>query len=1154
MKYRLSLDLGVGSIGSAVVELDEQNKAKQIIDAGVRIFEVSEGALDRRGKRTARKNLLRTRKRLELLAKKLYENHLWVNENPEGTPNLIAKSPYKIRYDAIYQRLDNPNYVGRAILHLAKHRGAGFVSAAEDWQEEPLDEGEKSKNKNTPYDMILSHMKVTNSTTIGEYFYKRLQNKETRVIRQKDYALKSNIVDYAIPRWLVKEEFNKIWDKQTPYFRQMQKPGLKKEIYDILFYERPSAPYATGKCIYFQDEDRLAKAHPLSEMRRIYEEVNNIRISTNDMPQRRLTMEERDRVVEELLMNGKNAGKQAIKKLLGFSAQTKISLTDDKVIGAYLYSKSDFQEIECFRSLSSEQLEQIIDFISNPINPDDKNGRLYNEDDLVTKLMGILKVDNENQIGKLLTKLPKGRTMLGKTATNLILEELKKAVVSHREVTDKLKKNNPHFEAAEEIACQMQGKYEELPYYGKVLPTDVQPLPPLVIKNNGSNLNENEIKYGKIANPAVHMILNQIRLVVNEIIKIYGRPYDINIEVGRDVGLSTRRKSELENEQKRNAKYNEEAIKYLKEHNIFINNKNILKYKLAKEQGWRDAYNPTVEISRDFTGFEIEHIIPQAKHGSDTYSNLCLVSRNDNLNKSNDFAYDYFAKKYQNQPEMIREILKNAHERMPKKAWRFEPGAKEKFEDGGDEDETNRYLTDTRYVAKMAMRYLRVIVDDDSNKNRVLAVKGAQTAELRKRWNLQGLEYDLMGVDVPRYVDCKPYWVEQTTGIVVDGREKPDIDGNWKFYDKENNPQWFAKPRIDHRHHAMDAITIACISRSLVQKMANKLEISHNKTEMPLTSVESLGDFRRQVLQVLQNVKVSHKAEHSRAGQFHEETGKAVLCQNPDDKNSLITVYVRKILNVVKSFNDLNKILIPDSIKNEWHPSIAENKAKQAKLIEDFKLYCNTAEQILLAENEKAVTDGKKEIAITEARILSKAFKIIQDKGLWKGDKFLCYENSSALVYIPKHKIAYKSGNNHRIDFFEKDGKIGWEVIKQFDANQADFIPQWQKDGGKILWSLHKGDLIELDTPDEWKEYANKEKCLAKIKKFSVGKLTIDYIADARATTKKKEEPPYLIVDSLSEKGLSFYLGHKARKVELTPFGKMKKKHKALWDGKKTAA
>lgn len=170
MKYRLGLDLGVGSIGSAVIELDNENNAKDIIDAGVRIFEVSEGAEERRLKRTARKNLVRTKKRLELLAKKLFENGLWPNENPEGTDKLKSKSPYKIRTDALNEKLASPYYVGRAVLHIAKHRGAGFVSASEETEEEILEEGEKSKAKKSSYDMMLHHLKETNSKTIGEFF------------------------------------------------------------------------------------------------------------------------------------------------------------------------------------------------------------------------------------------------------------------------------------------------------------------------------------------------------------------------------------------------------------------------------------------------------------------------------------------------------------------------------------------------------------------------------------------------------------------------------------------------------------------------------------------------------------------------------------------------------------------------------------------------------------------------------------------------------------------------------------------------------------------------------------------------------------------------------------------------------------------------
>lgn len=576
---------------------------------------------------------------------------------------------------------------------------------------------------------------------------------------------------------------------------------------------------------------------------------------------------------------------------------------------------------------------------------------------------------------------------------------------------------------------------------------------------------------------------------------------------------------------------------------------------MAKEQGWKDAYNPTQNISSVFTGMEVEHIIPQAKGGTDTYNNLCLVNSNDNLNKGDRYAYEYFAET--KTPEEIREILKNARSRTPDKSWRFEADAREKYEESGDKEESTRYLTDTRYVAKMAARYLRAIVDcpdcDEVMDNRILAVKGGQTAELRRHWNLLGLEYDLMGLNIPRYIDCAPYWQNLETGEIIDGEQKPDIDGNWKFYNCKKNPEWSAKPRIDHRHHAMDAITVACANRGLIQKMAEENDINKIHYPLPLTSVESVADFRRKVISCLKDIKISHKPDHSKAGQLHKETGRTVLCQNPDDPNCLITVYSRKILQVVKSAKDLTKLLIPETIKNEWHEDIAEYKAKQAKLVQDFELYMNTAEQILLAENEQGVAEGKKEIKITEGRILLKAFRIIQDKGLWKGDKFRCYENNSSLVYIKKHGVAYEGRNNHCVDFYVKDGKVGWEVIKRFDANQPDFVPQWKKDGGKLIWSVQQRDMLELDTPDEWKSYTDKSRCLAKVKKFSDGEFNIDYMADARMTSPKDKNLKYMFVNTL-RKGLAFLLQHKVRKVELTPFGKVKKKHKVLWNGTKTAA
>ena len=80
----------------------------------------------------------------------------------------------------------------------------------------------------------------------------------------------------------------------------------------------------------------------------------------------------------------------------------------------------------------------------------------------------------------------------------------------------------------------------------------------------------------------------------------------------------------------------------------------------------------------------------------------------------------------------------------------------------------------------------------------------------------------------------------------------------------------------------------------------------------------------------------------------------------------------------------MNKLFVSSAVRDEWHPKIAEDRQKQEKLKQYFELYANTAEQILIAENEKSVAEGKKETDITEGRILNKAFQIIKAKKLWK--------------------------------------------------------------------------------------------------------------------------------------------------------------------------
>ena len=133
------------------------------------------------------------------------------------------------------------------------------------------------------------------------------------------------------------------------------------------------------------------------------------------------------------------------------------------------------------------------------------------------------------------------------------------------------------------------------------------------------------------------------------------------------------------------------------------------------------------------------------------------------------------------------------------KAWRFLPDACRRFEAEGDADQTDSRMTDTGYMAKMAARYLRAVCAE------VTPLRGGMTARLRHLWGLDGLEYPLLGLPVRREL------YDPATGEVV-------MDERTGY--PKRNPAWKAKARVDHRHHALDALVLACATRGMMQHMA----------------------------------------------------------------------------------------------------------------------------------------------------------------------------------------------------------------------------------------------------------------------------------------------------------------------------------------------
>lgn len=574
--------------------------------------------------------------------------------------------------------------------------------------------------------------------------------------------------------------------------------------------------------------------------------------------------------------------------------------------------------------------------------------------------------------------------------------------------------------------------------------------------------------------------------------------------------------------------------------------KNRLKYRLWKEQKGKDIYTQETLKITDLAACDIDHIIPQTAGGTNSSCNLVLTTAN-NI-KGDTFAYDFIQEKF---PERWEAIKKDMEEMPKNKAWRFTAEAKKRYAvygDETDEDYADRRLQDTRYMSKVALRYLACIYKKEKIEEKILPIRGGMTAQLRHLWGFDGIEYELMGLNVPKDT------INKETGEV------------------NINPDWEAKPRIDHRHHAVDAMVLCAITRSLAQKMykadnRNK-KLDASIVDMPFRKVPQnpkLLSFRELALAMLKTIKISHKPEHATNTRLHKETAIRVLSYDENDQ-LYIANYMRSLGNI-DSFSKLEGIAVAEKLGTD--SKVQKMRERCAHIIKAVNAQRFAAEESLKQKNADSPALAGKEIP--EQALVQEAIRLAN-----VGNKYPRLEKFSLVNIREKQQCGYASGSNHRVDFFvytegKNKGKIGWECIKSIDAaiepkkdNSIKFKPKWQE-YGKLLWSVCKGDILELHFDKETLQRENiplafvtqneqQEYCmLAKVSEFGNTYMVIISAFDARADQKNalKVNPESFIRWESGNCGLSFYCKAKARKVCISPFGKVKQKLQKLWYGKK---
>ncbi|MDR2883702.1 MAG: type II CRISPR RNA-guided endonuclease Cas9, partial [Deferribacteraceae bacterium] len=341
----------------------------------------------------------------------------------------------------------------------------------------------------------------------------------------------------------------------------------------------------------------------------------------------------------------------------------------------------------------------------------------------------------------------------------------------------------------------------------------------------------------KIANPTVHIALNQLRKIINAIVKRYGNPQQIVVEMARDLPMGAEERRKIINLQKDNQKENERIRKAIEDLERTPSIDSILRYKLWEEQRHRCIYSgKTINAAEALSHeCEIDHILPYSKTHDDSKSNKVLCFKSSNQYKRDRSPYEVWG-----DTDNYLEILDRAKELPAGKRWRFESSAMEKFD---KQDEfLDSQLNDTRYMSRVAKEYLNCICKLNRNGNKdVWTVNGALTGMLRRAMGLNNILGD--------------------TG---------------------------EKNRNDHRHHAVDAVIVGIVDRSMIQKIHSiaKRYDSNSRVDklnkmlgemlppFPLGSnIQIVKDeFRCRVAKSINNIIVSHKPDHGKEGALHEET------------------------------------------------------------------------------------------------------------------------------------------------------------------------------------------------------------------------------------------------------------------------------------------
>lgn len=1108
MSLILGIDIGVNSLGWAIFDED----ILKYIDSGVRIYSDINPTgkesdynlnIERRQYRQRRRLISRKVYRKKLLYKTLKNLGFINNETFVDFVNQIKSfNPYYLRAEGLTRKLDITE-LSRIFYHYAQRRG--FLSNRK--QIGSIKEEEKS--------VVFNGIEETRSQigdkTLGEYLstlYPPLYEpfKQNDRIRKR-YTSRDMYID----------EFNRIWDYQAQFYPQLLTEDNKKIIGDpkkgVLFYQKPlkSQKHLRGKCIYEPDKPRCNISRYEYEEYTFYQFVNNIVLIDEYASKRKLLNEEKEKILQ-LALNSKSRIKiKNIKKTLKLGGYF-CNYEDDAEVPAlpFMSFVKQFFPESYRRTHINPDFDNKIDALWQLINygtddewiikklkeekyfPEDATYNFYYNEERINLLK---KYHHRNGFGSLSLKAIKNilpflkegylyhiavllggiKNVFGDDYNNLTKEDIAKIKEFVSEVASQ---SHTEHKLTEKISNWLIENYS-------IPPQRLKKLYHHTLENIVPEKHDLLPQFTKnIRNPRVTRALFEVRKLINALIKKYGKMDKIVVEIATELRLSPDELNELIRKQNRNKKENEEAKEFLtnKLHIPEPTRDMIVKYRLYQEMLEKSNRNgdSLYAAACPYTGkkidlenlfydgiIDIEHIIPYSRSLNDSLANktLCYADFNRNL-KKNLTPYEYFSTY---EPKIWEEVKKRAYKLLPiEKYKRF---IAENVPE--EEDFASSKLNDTRYIAKIVVDFLQQL------DTKVQVVAGTITAKVREYWGLN---------TILNYLN----------------RELPnDIPLRERYYEKN---------RDDHRHHAVDAMSLCVINKSIVHQLCSlktreQYEKRHKILERPWKNfrydvqyqIEKLIISRKQkdkiavwkVQKIRNNGKVFKVTTFTPKGQLHNETFLGYH-KNPETKKS---GYVHRIpIEQITKMSQVKRIM-DKAIRMQIEEYlginhlIINNKDIQKGAFVDISKDSKPTYKLYL-KNKRGEPVPIKKVRIFEEAINN--HPILKEYNKW-----------------------VEPGSNHHAEIYKTpDGKYYQVLVPFWDA--VNRIKNKQKVYGnpentdQLLFSIKANDIYLLGYPEDLTDYSSK-KFISKYL-YRVQKITFN----------RKLESPYYSFRALNAATLNY--------------------------------